>query len=316
MKRKNTEQFISEARLVHGDKYDYSKVEYVNNTTKVCIICPIHGEFWQIPKQHLKGCGCYKCANINNGKSYILPQNEVITRFHNIHNDKYDYSKVKYSNYHKKVCIVCPTHGEFWQTPSNHINGQGCPLCGINKMKGRISGINDAFSKSTSRSYRTWTSMMDRCYNHKTQQSHPTYKDCYVCNEWLTFSNFDKWFKEHYVDEWEIDKDLLVRGNKEYAPDKCCFVPQKINSFLTNKKSNRGKCVLGVYKTRYSNKFVATLGCLDKPYLGTFNTEIEAFNAYKKAKENKARVLATEYKDQLEPRVYEALYNYQVEITD
>ena len=182
--------FINKAKEVHGDKYDYSKVEYVNNKTKVCIICPEHGEFWQIPSSHInRSCGCPYCAGKNktnneyiekvkkmhgdkydlseatattrlssfyvtckkcgnrfktnfnklligqgckycNHRSYAYTTEEFIKKAMEIHGDKYDYSKVIYKNNKEKICIICPEHGEFWQTPYKHIGAkQGCPLC-------------------------------------------------------------------------------------------------------------------------------------------------------------------------------------------
>ena len=126
--RKTTEQFIEEARQVHGDKYGYSKVEYVNKHTKICVICPEHGEFWQTPKNHLRGDECPFCAG-----NIKLTTEQFIEKARQVHGDKYDYSKVEYINAYTKVCIICPEHGEFWQTPNNHTNGKcGCPFCASN----------------------------------------------------------------------------------------------------------------------------------------------------------------------------------------
>ena len=122
--RITTEEFINKAKKVHGDKYDYSKVEYKNNSTKICIICPIHGEFWQTPSSHLGGCGCPKCSGLER-----LDTQAFINRAKKVHGDKYDYSKVEYINMNRKVCIICPIHGEFWQTPVNHLKGKGCSKC-------------------------------------------------------------------------------------------------------------------------------------------------------------------------------------------
>ena len=122
-KRLTTEEFIEKANKVHQGKYDYSKAEYVNTATKLCIICPDHGEFWQIPNNHLLGAGCPKCAGKYNDREFF------IERARKVHGDKYDYSKVEYVATNEKVCIICPHHGEFWQTPSGHMNGQGCPMC-------------------------------------------------------------------------------------------------------------------------------------------------------------------------------------------
>ena len=133
----NKEEFIIKAKVVHENKYDYSEVKYVNNSTKICIICPEHGEFWQIPNSHLRGAGCPKC---NGGIK--LTQEEFLNKAKEIHGDKYDYSKVEYVNCKKKVCIICHEHGEFWQTPEGHYHGLGCPLCANKKRwitRGRIT---------------------------------------------------------------------------------------------------------------------------------------------------------------------------------
>jgi hypothetical protein len=129
-----TDEFIAKAKKIHGDKYDYSKVEYVNDRTKVCIICPKHGEFWQTPNSHLNGYGCSKCAYEVKGKRRSFSKEEFIKKTRKVHGDKYDYSKVNYVNNYTKVCIICPEHGEFWQTPSAHLRGQGCPKCKSKKQ--------------------------------------------------------------------------------------------------------------------------------------------------------------------------------------
>lgn len=137
MRRKTTEEFIERARKVHGEKYDYSKVKYVNNCTKVCIICPEHGEFWQTPNDHLSGRGCPKCAL----EKFRSNTEEFIEEAKKIHGDKYDYSKVNYINNYTKVCIICPEHGEFWQTPSNHLSGRGCSICSESRLEKSLRGV-------------------------------------------------------------------------------------------------------------------------------------------------------------------------------
>ena len=145
MKKKTTKQFIEDAKQVHGDKYDYSKVEYINKRTKICIICPIHGEFWQRPSDHLQGNGCYLCGRKKcTGKK--VTTESFIKEAKQIHGDKYDYSKVNYINSKTKVCIICPIHGEFWQIPSAHTSGQGCPKCKKYKI-GKNKYNTDIFIK-------------------------------------------------------------------------------------------------------------------------------------------------------------------------
>jgi hypothetical protein len=131
-KKLNNEEFIKKARDVHGNKYDYSKVEYKNTITEICIICPCaeHNEFWQRPLEHLQGCGCPKC-----GGNYHPSTEEFIEKARLIHGDKYDYSEVKYINNKTKICIICPEHEPFWQTPNNHLSGHGCPNCKESKLE-------------------------------------------------------------------------------------------------------------------------------------------------------------------------------------
>ncbi len=123
-------EFIEKSRLVHGNKYDYSLVDYKNNKTKVKIICSIHGIFEQISRNHLKGNGCPKCeiTKRSSGIEEFIKKSEII------HYNKYDYSLVKYKNNYTKVKIICPVHGIFLQTPNSHTTGNGCPKCaGKNK---------------------------------------------------------------------------------------------------------------------------------------------------------------------------------------
>ena len=120
IKSLTTQEFIERARKVHGDKYDYSKVEYVNNRVKLCIICPIHGEFWQTPNAHLNGQGCSMCGRISQTKKRALSKETFITKARKVHGDKYDYSKVEYVNNRTKVCIICKKHGEFCKFMVNY----------------------------------------------------------------------------------------------------------------------------------------------------------------------------------------------------
>lgn len=127
--RKTTEQFIKDARKVHGDRYDYSKVNYINDATPVTIVCKTHGEFKQIPRVHLSGGGCNKCSIISTHNKQRKTKETFIADAKRIHGNKFDYSKVNYVNAKTKVCIVCPKHGEFWQTPTDHLKGRGCQRC-------------------------------------------------------------------------------------------------------------------------------------------------------------------------------------------
>ena len=139
-----TKSFIEKAKAVHGDKYDYGEVVYEKSNKKVCIICPKHGKFWQTPNSHLHGSGCPKCANEDKIGRNAFTKDTFVNKAIEIHGDKYDYSKVNYVNSNTKVCIVCPEHGEFWQTPSKHLSGQGCRQCGI-----RLRSLNQMFTTNS-----------------------------------------------------------------------------------------------------------------------------------------------------------------------
>jgi len=130
----NKEMFIEKAKNKHGDKYDYSLVEYINSVLKVKIICPEHGVFEQIPNNHLRGFNCLECSYEH--KSKITKSVDYLSKFNKIHNNKYDYSLVEYINNKTKVRIICPNHGVFEQRPDMHIRSNGCPTCAGNiKLK-------------------------------------------------------------------------------------------------------------------------------------------------------------------------------------
>ena len=139
-KRFSQEEIIKRFNEVHkGEDLDYSKVKYVNMHTKVCIIDPIYGEYWQEPNVHIKGC-CHPKRKIRRRN---LTTNEFIEKAKRVHGNIYDYSETEYVNYRKKVIITCKTHGNFLQSPENHLYGKGCPKCGnhFSKYEDEIIGI-------------------------------------------------------------------------------------------------------------------------------------------------------------------------------
>lgn len=126
----STKNFIDKARQIHGDKYDYSKVKYINCFTKICIICPEHGEFWQRPSNHIHGSGCPIC-----GGTHGVTLKMFIDKANKKHNFKYTYKNAIYKNAHTKLLITCPEHGDFLQTPNDHLSGCGCPECKTSHME-------------------------------------------------------------------------------------------------------------------------------------------------------------------------------------
>ena len=168
-----------------------------------------------------------------------------------------------------------------------------------------------------SRCYRTWEHMLQRCYDNKYKEKYPTYKEC-ICDEsWLNFQNFAKWYSDNYYtvgDElMSLDKDILVKNNKIYGSDTCIFTPKSINSLFVKNDKNRSEHGIGAIYRKRDKKFESW--CNDK-CLGRYDTQQEAFQAYKKFKENYIKQVADEYKEYIPQKLYEAMYNYKVEIGD
>lgn len=131
-KVKGKDKFIEEANKVHNNKYDYSLVEYINNNTKIKVICPIHGMSEQLPSNHLKNGGCFQCGRQISANKQKSKTSEIMKNFKHVHGDKYDYSLVEYVNTDTKIKIICPVHGVFEQTPYHHKTTKcGCPMCNL-----------------------------------------------------------------------------------------------------------------------------------------------------------------------------------------
>lgn len=133
-KRKTSEEFIAEAVAIHGDRFDYSLVDYINNVTKVKIICKIHGVFEQNPSNHLKGCVCKLCGFKSISDTKSDGRDVFIEKAKAFHGERYGYDFVEYINSTLKVKIECKIHGIFEQNASNHIMGHGCPRCMADKL--------------------------------------------------------------------------------------------------------------------------------------------------------------------------------------
>lgn len=170
-------------------------------------------------------------------------------------------------------------------------------------------------------SYYNWVAMLSRCYDQKFKKERPTYKDCKCCDEWLEYQNFVKWYDENYyeVDNEKmcLDKDILIKGNKIYSLDTCIFVPDNINVLFTKRDSKRGEYPIGVDYLNKNNNYRSRCNENGKSvYLGFYNTPEKAFYAYKKYKEDVIKSVAEKYKNKIPQKLYEAMYTYEVEITD
>ena len=169
--------------------------------------------------------------------------------------------------------------------------------------------------------YMLWYSMLTRCYSDAFKKKRPTYEGCKVSNSFKSYEYFYEWCNEQIGfgnQDWHLDKDLLIKGNKVYSENTCVFIPSEINSLLVKNTASRGEHLIGVYWHNKRKAFEARVrkNKGKSEYLGLFTTEIEAFNAYKVAKEAFVKEQANEWKDKIDIRAYEALMNYTVEITD
>ena len=179
------------------------------------------------------------------------------------------------------------------------------------------SKVNGVLTKE----YEIWRSMIQRCYSDIFKNKRPTYKDCKCSENFKSFEYFHEWCNKQVGfgnEGWQLDKDLLIKGNKVYNEYSCVFLPREINQLLVKRENMRGKYLIGVHWCNINKVFVAQAsknkGKSER--LGIFKTEIEAFKAYKTAKDSFVKEQANKWKGQIDPRAYEALMNYTVEITD
>jgi hypothetical protein len=191
----STQSFIEKSRKVHGDKYDYSLVDYIRSNSKVKIVCPVHGVFEQTPNNHIMGMKCIKCANEENGLNRTLSTDDFIKRSKEKHGDRYDYSETNYISSEKKLKIICRTHGSFMQLPNSHWQrGQGCPKCGrwsllntdVFKEKAeKVHGLKFDYSQVDYVNARTKVKII--CPKHgifeQVPQSHLRGSGCPICLE-------------------------------------------------------------------------------------------------------------------------------------
>ena len=173
--------------------------------------------------------------------------------------------------------------------------------------------------------YKLWHSMLSRCYNDAYKKRQPTYEGCEASENFKSYEYFYEWCHKQIGfgndgngNPFHLDKDLLIKGNKVYSEDTCVFIPAEINTLLIKCAATRGEHLIGVSWHKTRKAFVAKVNKSKgkREYLGFFNTEIEAFKAYKIAKESFIKEQANNWKSQIDPRAYEALMNYTVEIDD
>ena len=186
-----------------------------------------------------------------------------------------------------------------------------------------IGYLGEGFKPNEKRhQYKIWNHMFQRCYNEKIRHKNVSYKDCTICEEWHNFQNFCKWYDENYYEingeRMEVDKDILIKGNKIYSPENCVLVPKIINGLFERCFTTNRKLPLGVSYAQDRNKFQATCsnGNQKTIHLGFYSSIKESFYVYKVYKEQLIKQIADEYKDKIPKKLYNIMLNYEVEITD
>ena len=238
-----------------------------------------------------------------------------------------DFKIVKYNNnknveiqflktgYETKVHLGSIKIGSVKDPYSASVYGVGIPGT---KYPPTINGVK-------TKEYGLWQSMLERCYSDTFKKRRPTYEDCEASENFKSYEYFYEWCNkqigfgnEGNENPFHLDKDLLTKGNKVYSEDSCVFIPNEINLLLTKRTTSRGEHLIGVCWHKKGKAFVAVVNKNKgkQKHLGCFNTEIEAFNAYKQAKEAFVKEQANKWRGKIDERAYEALMNYTVEITD
>ena len=230
-RKQGLEKFIIESRKIHGNRYDYSKVDYVNNRTNVIVICKEHGEFYPSPSNHIsRKSGCPKCSLIEQHEKQKKTLEEFIQESIKGHGKKYDYSKSEYVDSKKPITIICKEHGEFYPTPNNHQKGTGCPKCSLieqyEKQKKTLEEFiidskrvhGDLYDYSKVDYINSETNVSIRCKKHNElfypkPNNHIRGSGCPICNYSkgeLIILNHLKEQKIEFIPQYSFDDLILI----------------------------------------------------------------------------------------------------------
>lgn len=230
----NDVEFIIKARVVHGDRYDYSKSQLNGGvaTKKIIIGCRVHGDFEQRAWDHIRNRGCPRCGKLATGVFHANTQETFITAAKQVHGELFDYSNVRYSRSSEKVEIICREHGSFWQTPTNHThstNPQGCPSCAGNRRKttamfiSHAKVVHDNLYDYVDVNYNSsHVEVTIQCRRHgaflQTPDNHLSGKGCPKCAHRVSKPE-TKWLDSLGVQEQYRQKQLRMKSGKRYEVD-------------------------------------------------------------------------------------------------
>ena len=308
-----------------GQSFENWTVLYVSPSKKNHLTCKCScGTIRDVSKNSLKlgrsgGCGLCRTGHKKIEVGDVFTSNQgcefVVLEYNGAFNVVVKF--LDSAGHTKQVCTGEIRSGEVGNPFFPSVLGVGYP--GIDKNS------KDGYKLGKTREHMFWKGMMERCYSEKSLQRSPTYKGCSVDVCWHNFQNFAEWcysqkffnFKDDNGRSYQLDKDILVKGNKVYSPETCCFVPHEINSLFLLRKSLRGEYPIGVSYNKQNRKFDMCLTHLGKKLSRSLHeTPEEAFKAYKEAKELCIKEIAEKWKDKLDAKVYKSLLRYEVDMCD
>lgn len=243
--------FITNAKKAHGSKYDYSRVDYMGYDCKVCVICPTHGDFWQLPSNHLRGCGCSSCGKESKSRKLKYSNSDFKAKCLLVHGDKYTYENARYKSSGEKVLITCRKHGDFWQLPKSHLSGKGCRKCTLNhegREKRFIDSVNklhgDRFDVSKAVYINQNSPIEVVCKMHGPFWAEPRSvvrgHGCRACSEtvWWTKDIFLSKLPEKHRRRYDYSKVAEIKHSKQ----KVVIICPEHGEFRQTPKSHVGGC--------------------------------------------------------------------------
>lgn len=227
-----------------------------------------------------------------------------------------DCEVIRYVNRNEVLVCFYNTGQEKWCRAHNLKNGEvrdtlAPTVLGV----GTVGGLPVRDEGRLLPYYKSWYHMLSRCYDEGMQEKNQTYKGCTVTKDWLYLPNFKKWHDQYYRKGFDLDKDILVRGNKVYSPYTCEYIPQELNKLLVFNDKSRGNCTVGVCFIELTGKYLAHV-CrgTGSRYIGSYHTEEEAFLSYKQEKELFIKEQAHHYlnKGDITQRMFDALIKFEI----
>ena len=263
----SSENFIDKAKIVHGSKYDYSKVNYTHSKVKVVITCATHGDFLQRPNDHLSGYGCPKCGNLQKSKHNLYSTEDFIAKAIKIHGDKYNYTKTEYISAKIKVVILCPEHGEFKQLPSSHLQGHGCIECSGKSVSNALVFITkavkvhgDKYDYSNINYINSKTKVTIICPIHgiffQRPNDHLSGRGCLECSGLrpLTKDLFIKRAQEIHGNKYDYTEVVYINNHTKvtiYCPEHGAFEQTPANHINSGQECPKFRNWNGVYNPNY-----------------------------------------------------------------